>query len=80
MMDKGYMPYLHTFDHKGPYLYILNWIGMQISYYKGVWLIEFINLFITICAFYKIARLKCNKGSSIIITILASSLLFTYFD
>jgi uncharacterized protein (TIGR02328 family) len=32
MVDKGYMPYRDTFDHKGPYVYLLNMLGEKISY------------------------------------------------
>lgn len=80
MMNKGFSPYLQTFDHKGPLLYIFNYIGLLISYYKGVWVIEFINLFVTFCALYKIARLKCNRTFSLISVFLAISLLFKFFD
>ena len=54
MMDRGYVPYRDTFDHKGPFIYILNWLGMQISYYRGIWLIEFAALFGTFLYMYKI--------------------------
>lgn len=80
MMDNGYMPYRDTFDHKGPYLYLLNWLGMQISYYRGVWVVEFVNMFITLIALYKIARIKCNPGASIVSVMVSISLLFTYFQ
>ena len=80
MMNNGYLPYLNSFDHKGPLIYLYNYIGMIISYSKGVWLIEFASLFITTCYFYKIARLKCNKTVSYIITVLGLTLLFKYFE
>ena len=40
MIDKGYMPYKDSFDHKGPLIYVLNYWGLKISYYRGVWLFE----------------------------------------
>ena len=40
MMERGYQPYRDSFDHKGPFLYILNWLGNRISPYNGIWWIE----------------------------------------
>ena len=42
MMDRGYMPYRDTFDHKGPLLYLINYLGRHISAYRGIWFVEFI--------------------------------------
>ena len=80
MMEKGYMPYRDSFDHKGPYLYILNWLGNRISENVGIWLIEYFNMIITLFILYKIARLVCGKASSMMVTSLAFSLLFDYFE
>lgn len=44
MMDKGYMPYKDTFDHKGPLLYAINYWGLKIAYYRGVWVFANVNL------------------------------------
>lgn len=79
MMERGYMPYRDSFDHKGPLIYILNWIGNRISAYRGVWVIEFIFMMGTFFVIYKIARLKCSVGSSVIVTLCSVSLLFEYF-
>ena len=47
MMNHGYMPYKNSFDHKGPILYILNWVGNRISRSGGIWAIEIITIVIT---------------------------------
>lgn len=41
-MRRGLMPYRDVFDHKGPLLYVINWIGLSVSGGEtwGVWLIE----------------------------------------
>ena len=80
MMDKGYMPYRDSFDHKGPLLYAINYWGLKIAYYRGVWVFEFIFMTITFFMLYKIARLKTSIFSSIIVALTAMTLLFTYFD
>lgn len=80
MMEKGYMPYKDSFDHKGPFLYILNYLGNRIAYYRGIWVIEVLFVTITIYMMYKIARLSCGRVSSTISTLLALTLLFGYFE
>lgn len=79
MMEKGYMPYRDSFDHKGPLLYVLNWLGDKISSYSGIWIIEFLFMTGTFFIIYKISRLKCNINSSILVTMFSISLLFEYF-
>lgn len=79
MMEKGYMPYKDSFDHKGPLLYILNWIGDRISRYRGIWVIEYIFITGTFFMLYKISRLKCGISSSVIVTMVSISLLFQYY-
>ena len=79
MMERGYMPYRDSFDHKGPLLYILNWVGNKISSYSGIWVIEFLFMTGTFFMIYKISRLKCSINSSIIVTMFSVSLLFEYF-
>ena len=80
MMENGYMPYKDTFDHKGPFLYILNFFGNKISYYRGILVIELIFIAVTFFMMYKIARLFCGKVSSVVSTLLAVTLLFSYFE
>ena len=79
MMENGYMPYRDSFDHKGPFLYLLNYCGNRISEYRGVWVIEVFTLSITFFMMYKIARLSCQKVAAVVTTLTASSLLFGYF-
>lgn len=51
-MEKGLMPYRDVFDHKGPLIYIYNWLGMKIAYWRGIWAIEFISLFVCFVYIY----------------------------
>lgn len=79
-IENGLVPYKDTFDHKGPLLYFINFLGSQMSFSNGIWFIEFISLFITLCYMYKIARLKCNRIFSVTSVFLALSLLYKYFE
>lgn len=80
MMEQGYMPYKDSFDHKGPLLYIINWLGNRISSYRGVWVLEFIFMTCNFFVIYKIARLSCKKGSAFIVMLISSSLLWQYYE
>ncbi len=80
MMEQGYMPYRDTFDHKGPYLYLLNWIGRKFGGYCGVWYIEIIRLAVAIFFMYKTARLVSSKVSSFVATLVALAVLNRCFE
>lgn len=80
MMEHGLMPYKDSFDHKGPFLYILNWIGNRISQYRGIWVIEIAVIGITFFVMYKISRMSCRIAASIITVLTAASLLFEYYQ
>lgn len=79
LIEKGYMPYRDGFDHKGPLIYIINYLGMQIAFWRGVWVIEFLTLFITFLLIYKIARLECNRIISTIVVLISTATLFQYY-
>lgn len=79
MMEKGYMPYKDSFDHKGPLLYLLNWVGNKISEYRGVWVIEFVFLTVTLFVMYKIARVVCGRKSALITVFISQTLMFSYY-
>lgn len=80
MMKLGYMPYKDSFDHKGPLIYLLNYIGNEISYYRGIWVIEVLFLAVAVYFLYKTSRLACGRFSAIIAVLLSMSLLFDYFE
>ena len=78
-MQQGEMPYRDMFDHKGPLLYVINYIGMLIQYYKGVWYIEFIAVYLTCFFVYKTARLNCNRLACLGTVIICATLLYNYY-
>lgn len=80
MMEHGYMPYRDSFDHKGPFLYILNWLGRRIGGYCGVWYIELIAIAVTIFFMYKTARLVSSVLSSSVATLMGLALVNNYFE
>jgi hypothetical protein len=80
LMHKGMMPYRDTFDHKGPVIYMINWLGQCISSDWGIWVIEVFFLTVTFWLFYRIARLCAGRLYSYAAVLICASLLFDYFD
>ena len=75
----GKMPYLNSFDHKGPLLYILELVCISISKQYGIWIMDVIVLSISFILFYKILVLKNRRVTSVIITITAALSLAEFY-
>ena len=57
-MTKGYLPYRDFFDMKGPFLFFIEYVGQLLSYgRKGIFIIQCINLSITLFICSKIFQL-----------------------
>ncbi len=80
VMKNGGMPYVDSFDHKGPLLYFINYLGLMISYYKGIWFVEFVMNYSTFFFMYKIARLVSDRILSLFSTLSSVLLMNLYFD
>lgn len=80
VMSRGGMPYKDAFDHKGPLLYIINYLGQAIAFYRGIWVIEYITIFGTFYMMYKTSRFYCGRAASCFIVTLASTPLTEYFE
>lgn len=79
-MERGLMPYRDSFDHKGPLLYIYNYLGLLIKRHRGIWIIEFISAFAAFGLMYKTARLKCDRMRSFFVLIICAAPLYSYFE
>lgn len=80
IMSKGYMPYKDAFDHKGPLLYIISYIGQLLSYDRGIWYVECLSMLAFLCAIYKIARLHCTRFTSCALILAATAPLSSCFE
>ena len=74
------IPYKDIFDHKGPIIYFINYLGVFISYDRGVWFIEYLFMFASLFLTYKIFCKFCGKASSLIATLLTFVPLYSYFE
>ena len=54
-MTKGYLPYRDFFDMKGPYLFLIEYVGQVLSYGRlGIFIIQWVNLFTVLVIMCKI--------------------------
>jgi hypothetical protein len=75
---KGYLPYVDLFDHKGPVIYMIQYIGQWLSLGKnGIFCIQSVNLFFCLVIIYKIARLFLNNKNHSFAIVLFFLLLFS---
>ena len=80
MMYRGYAPYKDTFDHKGPLIFIVNYIGdYVISDRFGLWLIEVVLLAVSALFMYLTSRLILNRSKSCIVALTSFSVLLLFF-
>jgi len=79
-MAKGNIPYKDTFDHKGPLIYFLNYLGLKIDDRLGIWIIELLCLVCTCYFLYKTANMFCGKMCSVIAVVATTSLFGVYFQ
>ena len=61
-MTKGYLPYRDFFDMKGPYLFLIEYLGQLICYGRlGIFIVQWINLFLSIllaCRIFDLFRIR----------------------
>jgi hypothetical protein len=69
----GDVVYRDTFDHKGPFLYVINFLGLSLTEGKsfyGIWLFQLISLLTTALFLFKTASLFYNRIISILVVFL----------
>ena len=73
-MAEGKTPYLDMFDHKGPILYWIEYLGVRISgrKYYGVWFLETLNIIVTVALMCKLGKIVACRQSSIYLAVLIS--------
>ncbi len=81
MMKRGAKPYVDTFDHKGPLLYLINKLGDTIWECHGIWLIEYICLFFSCFLLFRVSK-KIHRSSvyAVISVLFATNTLFWDFE
>lgn len=78
--SRGQIWYKDVFDHKGPLIFFLNYVGQLISFWRGIWIVELVFMLGTVFAAYKIARLVCGRVLACCSVMIASATIFQYFE
>ena len=73
-MTEGKLPYRDMFDHKGPLLYLIQYVGLQMTpgHYTGVWLLEVLNAFFTASILKKLADLVTDHDIESHLSVMAA--------
>ncbi|MFL2059883.1 hypothetical protein [Marinilactibacillus psychrotolerans] len=81
-MKNGKIMYTEIFDHKGPMIFIINYLGsiIKIPLIKGIFIIEFITVFSYFLIAYRIARYWLNQSFSIVQLIPQAIIMPIYFE
>ena len=78
-LTKGLVMYKDFFDHKGPLIFIINYLGINLTGgILGVWVLEVLSLFIFFIFLYKLIKLFSNNFTYIL-TSLIIMLTLPYF-
>ena len=70
LMKQGFVPYRDIFDHKGVFLYFLQYIGAFFGQYRGIYVVEVFFLTSSVFGCYIIAHKFSNKVTSIFVVLL----------
>lgn len=80
LMKNGMIPYKEFFDHKGPVMFFIEYLGQMISDGRnGIFLIQVVFFTVSLYGTYKILNLFYEKKKSVILTIISLLILNMYF-
>lgn len=75
-MGDGMIPYLDTFDQKGPLQFFINYVGIQIAGQLGVWFMQIISMSIAMFFCFKIGKKYTNS----VVSACATSIIFIFLQ
>jgi hypothetical protein len=79
LMAQGVMPYRDIFDHKGPLIYVFNWLGM-LAGRTGVWVIELACMLLSVWFCYKTARRFYSEAAAFLGTTATFAALLSWYE
>lgn len=78
---QGGVPYVDLFDHKGPFLWYIQSLGLWLNFNWGLMLLQIISLFCTMTIWYKTVQMLVDKQIySIIIPIVGLIILLAFYE
>lgn len=75
-MGDGLIPYLDTFDQKGPLQFFINFVGIMIAGNLGVWFMQILSMSTAIYFCFKIGKKYTNS----VVAICATSIIFIFLQ
>ena len=78
-ITRGQLPYRDFVDNKGPLLYLINAAGLKIGGFTGIWIVEFIFLFVSVLFAYKTALFFGDKLRALLGTIFSFVVLLAFY-
>lgn len=80
LMKRGMIPYKEFFDHKGPVMFFIEYVGQLIwDGRNGIFLIQVVFFMVSLYGTYKILNLFYEKKKSVILTFVSLLILNIYF-
>ncbi len=76
-MLSGKIPYLDLFDHKGPLLYFIQYLGLLMTpgSTNGIWILEVVNMMLTLYLLARLCRIltesKCSAYPALLMAFVA---------
>ena len=80
MHEYNQVPYLDLFDHKGPFLYFINYWGYALNGLNGIWFLEVTFLLLAIFFAYKTSHLLSNNWLVASLSTFSILLFFTEYN
>ena len=77
MAEYEQIPYRDIIDHKGPFLYLINFLGFKLAGFEGIWAIELLFLLVATFFSYKISQLFFTQVYINVSTAIITLLIYT---
>lgn len=81
-MNHGKIIYTEIFDHKGPMIFIINYIGVLLTtkHLQGIYIIELVSLFVYFLFTYKTLRIWLSRFFSLMAVVPQGMILVKYLE
>ena len=80
LVKEGMIPYKEVFDHKGPLMFFIQYIGQMICDKRlGIFILQIIFMFFSLLGVNRLAKLFFKEAGSIVMPFLTLIFLFQYY-
>lgn len=79
-INRGFIPYKEVFDHKGPVLYLINFLGTLPGGTWLLWIFELLSICVAIYFAYKTAKIFSKPLVAFLSTVISISTVAVYFS